>query len=278
MHYLPIVSAVVLLCCAAGQAAEKGLSGDRVSTDEGDLIIHPVHHATLVMQWKCPFGELHLQSCWLICQDWAIATHIQETSDGQTIRDPGREAFWRQTLAIFRKSGLSVREFCRREKLHESAFSAWRRTVKGRPRQRGRKPPAFVPLVLSSPRGGEHHAPTSRRSPPPERIVSGRPPCRSGTRPGGGGEPAMIGATRGRRAGKSGSPPRRSNPKSFDGLAEVLRPSSVTIRWAATSSSFATAPASSRLFGVRRRPDHLLQAARTRHVPLSQKRPAHRRR
>ncbi|MGA9208686.1 MAG: hypothetical protein WB347_12845 [Terriglobales bacterium] len=66
-----------------------------------------------------------------------------------TIRDPGREAFWRQTVANFRKSGLSVREFCRREKLHESAFYAWRRTIKERgPRQRGRKPPAFVPLVL----------------------------------------------------------------------------------------------------------------------------------
>ena len=66
-----------------------------------------------------------------------------------TIRDPGREAFWRQTLANFRKSGLFVREFCRREKLHESAFYAWRRTIKERgPRQRGRKPPTFVPLVL----------------------------------------------------------------------------------------------------------------------------------
>ena len=49
-----------------------------------------------------------------------------------TIRDPGREAFWRQTLANFGKSGLSVREFCRREKLHESAFYAWRRTIKER--------------------------------------------------------------------------------------------------------------------------------------------------
>ncbi len=71
-----------------------------------------------------------------------------------TIRDPGREAFWRKTLANFRKSGLSVREFCRRENLHESAFYAWRRTIKERgPRQRAQKSPAFVPLVL-----GEVHA------------------------------------------------------------------------------------------------------------------------
>ncbi len=70
-----------------------------------------------------------------------------------TNRDAGREAFWRQTLANFRKSRLSVREFCRREKLHESAFYAWRRTIRERgPRQRGRRPPAFVPLVLGQAR------------------------------------------------------------------------------------------------------------------------------
>ena len=112
-----------------------------------------------------------------------------------TIRDPGREAFWRQTLANFRKSGLSVREFCRREKLHESAFYFWRRTIKERgPKQRGRKPPAFVPLVL----GDVHPVAASRSNfaaadAPLERIVSGRSPCQSGARPGGGGGPAMIG-------------------------------------------------------------------------------------
>ena len=45
------------------------------------------------------------------------------------IRDPGREAFWRQTLEDFGNSGLSVRAFCRREKLHETAFYFWRRTI-----------------------------------------------------------------------------------------------------------------------------------------------------
>jgi transposase-like protein len=72
-------------------------------------------------------------------------------------RDAGREAFWRQTLAAFAKSGLSVREFCRREKLHESAFYFWRRTIQQRdPKRRRRKPPAFVPLIL-----GEVHAAAS---------------------------------------------------------------------------------------------------------------------
>ncbi len=80
------------------------------------------------------------------------------------IRDPGREAFWRRTLRAFGNSGLSVRAFCRREKLAETAFYFWRRTIQQRgitqesPKQRrhkqlDRKPPAFVPLVL-----GQVHA------------------------------------------------------------------------------------------------------------------------
>ncbi|HEX4000847.1 MAG TPA: hypothetical protein VHX65_20030 [Pirellulales bacterium] len=44
-------------------------------------------------------------------------------------RDPGRERFWREALAQFGGSGLSVREFCRREKLGEPLFYAWRRTI-----------------------------------------------------------------------------------------------------------------------------------------------------
>jgi hypothetical protein len=32
---------------------------------------------------KCPFGKLHLHFFYVICQDWAIATCIQEESDGK---------------------------------------------------------------------------------------------------------------------------------------------------------------------------------------------------
>jgi hypothetical protein len=64
-------------------------------------------------------------------------------------------------VTAFGKSGLSVRAFCRREKLTESAFYFWRRTL----RQRGLTPrnptphshkrpagksPAFLPLVLGN--------------------------------------------------------------------------------------------------------------------------------
>ncbi len=44
----------ILLCCAAGsplQAAGKELSGDPIPASGGDLIVHPVEHATLVIQW-----------------------------------------------------------------------------------------------------------------------------------------------------------------------------------------------------------------------------------
>ena len=74
-------------------------------------------------------------------------------------RDPKKEAFWRGVLARFPKSGLSAREFCRREKVTEPAFYAWRRVVQERdaerrPRgsQRSRTLrqtlPAFVPLTV----------------------------------------------------------------------------------------------------------------------------------
>ena len=37
---------------ASGRAGEPPLSGDRVATDKGDLIVHPVSHATFLMQWS----------------------------------------------------------------------------------------------------------------------------------------------------------------------------------------------------------------------------------
>ncbi len=50
------ISAFVLLLCAAMsatcEAQEKALSGDQVATDKGVLVIHPIHHATFLMQWN----------------------------------------------------------------------------------------------------------------------------------------------------------------------------------------------------------------------------------
>lgn len=76
-----------------------------------------------------------------------------------SIRDSNREKVWRQVLARQAKSGLTVRQFCRREGLHESAFYFWRRMIQQRDAVRqgsrqcradrgGCKRPAFVPLVV----------------------------------------------------------------------------------------------------------------------------------
>ncbi len=63
-------------------------------------------------------------------------------------RDPAKEALWRKTLKRLSASGLSVREFCKRENVTESAFYAWRRTI-GERNVAGNSEPAFVPAVIN---------------------------------------------------------------------------------------------------------------------------------
>lgn len=55
----------------------------------------------------------------------------RSTSDGvrRGRRDPGRESRWRGLLEQQRRSGLTVRAFCFREGLRESAFHYWRREI-----------------------------------------------------------------------------------------------------------------------------------------------------
>ena len=66
-------------------------------------------------------------------------------------RDESREVVWRRVLGRFSGSGLSVRAFCRRERLTEASFYAWRRTIAQRDAERAgqarsrptrRQPPA----------------------------------------------------------------------------------------------------------------------------------------
>ena len=59
-------------------------------------------------------------------------------------RDPRREVFWREQLARHGSSGLSVRAFCRRERLNESSFYFWRRTIRDRDRAGKSPPPAMA--------------------------------------------------------------------------------------------------------------------------------------
>ena len=68
---------------------------------------------------------------------------------------PDREQFWRETLAAFPASGLSVREFCRQRGLHEKRFYTWRKALglspaTARPTTPSHAPPVpgFVPVRL----------------------------------------------------------------------------------------------------------------------------------
>jgi transposase-like protein len=63
-------------------------------------------------------------------------------------RDRGKERFWRRAVRQWRKSGLSIRDFCRQEGLPEGNFYAWRRTIA----QRDAEKVAFVPVqVIAGP-------------------------------------------------------------------------------------------------------------------------------
>jgi hypothetical protein len=68
-------------------------------------------------------------------------------------RDGRREAFWREALARQRQSGLNVRLWCSRERMPETTFYFWRRTIAQRDCDAVRiGTPAFVPVMLEPPR------------------------------------------------------------------------------------------------------------------------------
>ena len=64
-------------------------------------------------------------------------------------RDVAKEQFWREAVARQASSGLHVRAFCHQEQLTESAFYAWRRTIRERDCQVKPASP-FVPAVMTS--------------------------------------------------------------------------------------------------------------------------------
>ena len=64
-------------------------------------------------------------------------------------RNPDKEQFWRDVMTRWRDSGLTVRAFCRRQRLSEPSFYGWRRELAQRDQQ---APSAdavtFVPLTV----------------------------------------------------------------------------------------------------------------------------------
>ena len=54
-------------------------------------------------------------------------------------RDMERVRYWQQTIREAARSGLSVREFCRRHKLKESRFYWWQRKLRAQTDARSRR-------------------------------------------------------------------------------------------------------------------------------------------
>ncbi|MFM8532617.1 MAG: IS66 family insertion sequence element accessory protein TnpA [Acidimicrobiia bacterium] len=81
-------------------------------------------------------------------------------------RNGAKERFWRRLFQQWRRSGMTIRDFCAEHDVSEPSFFAWRRTIAERDRQHGRSKscpgdggekthaPTFVPLRVVSPPAG----------------------------------------------------------------------------------------------------------------------------
>ena len=67
-------------------------------------------------------------------------------------RDPAREQFWRRTVRRQQRSGLTIRDFCRREGLKDWTFRWWRQELERRDQKADsnqRVDPAGTPTVAT---------------------------------------------------------------------------------------------------------------------------------
>lgn len=72
-----------------------------------------------------------------------------------TKRDATKEAGWRDAIGRQAKSGLSVREFCRQNRLSEPSFYERKRTYRQRDAAKAAAQPAFVPVIVRGARPAE---------------------------------------------------------------------------------------------------------------------------
>ena len=70
--------------------------------------------------------------------------------------DVEKARFWRKAVHDAARSGLSIREFCRQRKLHESQFYWWQRHLAAKPAPQPKKPAGAASFALVS---GEAGAP-----------------------------------------------------------------------------------------------------------------------
>ena len=104
---------------------------------------------------------------------------------GRGQRDPALERRWRERLAEWTSSGLSVREFCLRQGLLETAFYYWRRELRARDVAAASRSSASQSRVS---RSRVSQRPLTKKSPPtfvpvtviPDATVSVEVRCPSG--------------------------------------------------------------------------------------------------
>ena len=81
-------------------------------------------------------------------------------------RDPEKEAFWRLVGEEHQRSGLTAREFCRKEGLSEASFHSWKRVLAQRDREaRARADNRSTGRASRSGRG-QRLAPSNRKKQP----------------------------------------------------------------------------------------------------------------
>jgi transposase len=68
-----------------------------------------------------------------------------------SVRDLQKEQEWQERVQRWQQNGESVRAFCRREGLHESAFFAWRRELARRQEERQTTMPPAKPAMPAKP-------------------------------------------------------------------------------------------------------------------------------
>jgi hypothetical protein len=96
-------------------------------------------------------------------------------------RDPAREKFWRRTIRQQQRSGLCVRDFCRREGLKDWTFRWWRQELARRDHERSAAPsaepteaaPSFLPVRVV-----DLEAVAPRTAPPIEIVLPAGPTVR----------------------------------------------------------------------------------------------------
>ena len=69
-------------------------------------------------------------------------------AEGRWARDLGLERRWRGLVAAWRRSGGTVRAFCRARNVSEASFHYWRRELDRRDAKGDTKVPAFVPVTV----------------------------------------------------------------------------------------------------------------------------------